>query len=973
MAIGSQKAGGIFSTGLEQAVNFAPPVPPHIATFVMDSLSILDTRSRHNDTDYVYLAATVGANDPVYATRPLGDLNNGTHGVALSVEVDIPDDETIVVFSYVVVNSGHGGSGARERAAQSALSTIGKEIIAHGAVAAGAIVVGTILVPIVVSALAAVAGILALTEVGLILFADCDGVVAAGALPFRCSDLIARTNAGHHVPDVQAHAGTDSPIGCGSNSRYSTTCHVTTRPAIQTILDLNGEWAGGPFITVHGDTIAIDMSSSHRPAAHGTVFDATHISVNFPDDKSYTGILQAPNIIKWSNNSTWTKVVATTPIIDLNGGWMSGGVLGPRIKVEGNLLSVDMSALNRPNATGNIVNGSTISVSFPDDKTYIGTLQQPDTIRWSNNSTWTKFDRSVIKHLFVLVMENRAFDHLLGAQGITGTDTQTGKPTKAEGIATQSIMVGGVLTNDYASRHYAVSPTAGDKTFKTHDVNHQFPNVLTQLCGEAAGAAFAASGGLHGGNYPPVVAADKRGFAADYAAHSDVDNPGEPMRCFAPGDLPVLTALAKEFVLCDHWFSAMAGPTEPNRMFVHAASSGGWDDSPTNSQYEEIYAEKVAGASGHGIKFDNGTIFDALRRAKVPFRIYAGDQFPQVGLLSGISLFSDVDDFEDFAGDINEPTYNAAYTFIEPKYETISQNAGVPFVNNSQHPANGVAIGETLIKRVYETIRNSPLWNRSMLIVTWDEHGGFFDHVTPPRAARIPAGSPPKDIEGKNHGYMFDQYGPRVPAVVISPWCPQNMIEHRQLEHSVIPATIEQLFGLPPLTVRDAALVGLHTLATLDTMRNVVTPIPDAVTVAEPAGPVPATTTLATNESAPAVATMSGATISPAASDVGVPVVAPLPSSPLNFGDPRLPAALAVAVKAHMEAVPAEADAIRARGFNLKTVDDLTRYHADITPIVAQARTAARQQKLLTRKQGVVAAGPVVAVHEMVKAQVVGA
>ena len=155
------------------------------------------------------------------------------------------------------------------------------------------------------------------------------------------------------------------------------------------------------------------------------------------------------------------------------------------------------------------------------------------------------------------------------------------------------------------------------------------------------------------------------------------------------------------------------------------------------------------GDASAGISFEHGTIFDALRRAKVPFRIYAGDGFPQVGLLSGISLYYDVDDFANFAGDVNDPTYDAAYTFIEPRYDTISQNLGLPFVNNSQHPANSVELGEALIKTVYETIRNSPHWNQSMLIITWDEHGGFFDHVTPPPAARIPTGSPPKDIEGK--------------------------------------------------------------------------------------------------------------------------------------------------------------------------------------------------------------------------------
>ncbi|MEJ0064022.1 MAG: alkaline phosphatase family protein [Caulobacteraceae bacterium] len=153
-------------------------------------------------------------------------------------------------------------------------------------------------------------------------------------------------------------------------------------------------------------------------------------------------------------------------------------------------------------------------------------------------------------------------------------------------------------------------------------MQHQILDVLTQLCGQtAAQKAVDASGHLIGGVYPQVTNA---GFAADYATKSDKDNPGEPMRGFKSGTLPVLTALANEFVLCDHWFSAMAGPTEPNRMFAHAATSGGWDDSPTNGDYEEIFGAKSVGDASAGISFANGTIFDALRRAKVPFRIYTG-------------------------------------------------------------------------------------------------------------------------------------------------------------------------------------------------------------------------------------------------------------------------------------------------------------------------------------------------------------
>jgi phospholipase C len=518
--------------------------------------------------------------------------------------------------------------------------------------------------------------------------------------------------------------------------------------------------------------------------------------------------------------------------------------------------------------------------------------------------------------------------------------------------------------NDYANLRYAATPTAGDRTYGSHDVQHQFLDVVTQVCGEEQGRTVTQNGGLKGGPYPKVAEAIKTGFAADYAAKSDAGNPGEPMRCFAKGALPVLTALAKEFVLCDHWHSAMAGPTEPNRMFVHAATSGNWDDSPTSKDYEEIYGAKSVGAEDYGISFENGTIFDALRRAKVPFRIYAGDQFPQVGLLSGISLYHDVDDFANFAADIADPTYDAAYTFIEPRYDTISQNLGLSFVNNSQHPANGVALGEGLIKSVYEAIRNSPLWNQSMLIITWDEHGGFFDHVPPPAASRIPTKSAPNGIQGKDWGFMFDRHGLRVPAIVISPWCPQNMIEHRPLEHSNIPATIEQLFGLRPLTTRDTGAVGLQTLATLHAPRNVTVVIPNPVAANEPSGPVPGTPVPPSGTPVSASGGPSAGKVQPATSVApGAVASAPAPSgpsAPLDLGDPWLASALAVAVKAHLEVAPAADHAnIKARAFGIKTVGDLAQYHNEITPVVNNARVLARQQKVAARKQRVLQTGPV--------------
>src|SRR5271156_4123725 len=171
MAIKPRNAAEIGSAVLHVTVN--PPAPSRFATFTMDHIGISETRSLHNDTDFVHLSATVGANPTVFVSKSLGDLNNGTHSVGLSIEVDIPDDDTIVAFNYVIMNNSHGGNDAKAKAAQSALSTIAEEIIKHPAITATAIIVGSFAVPFFVSALGAVAGILAATEAGLLLFADC--------------------------------------------------------------------------------------------------------------------------------------------------------------------------------------------------------------------------------------------------------------------------------------------------------------------------------------------------------------------------------------------------------------------------------------------------------------------------------------------------------------------------------------------------------------------------------------------------------------------------------------------------------------------------------------------------------------------------------------------------------------------------------------------------------------------------------
>ena len=177
--------------------------------------------------------------------------------------------------------------------------------------------------------------------------------------------------------------------------RYKTDPWNTGFPAdwnpIVTVVNLNGVWTDGSrnaVITAGRRSFSIDMSAFGRPTASGTITGFADIKATFPDDRSYTGQLTSPGTITWSNGSTWTKVIKT--IFDLNGDWEAGSPWIAVISEGLTTISVDMSDYDRPNAHGTIVNSSTITVTFPDDQTYTGTLQAPKTISWSNGSSWTK-------------------------------------------------------------------------------------------------------------------------------------------------------------------------------------------------------------------------------------------------------------------------------------------------------------------------------------------------------------------------------------------------------------------------------------------------------------------------------------------------------------------------------------------------------------------------------------------------------
>jgi phospholipase C len=306
----------------------------------------------------------------------------------------------------------------------------------------------------------------------------------------------------------------------------------------------------------------------------------------------------------------------------------------------------------------------------------------------------------------------------------------------------------------------------------------------------------------------------------------------------------------------------MPGPTWPNRFFVHGASSSGLDHSPTDTELAEW--DTIA-----GFEYTNGSIYDALTKNGLQWRLYNDrkesniddpesllGEIAQVAALKGIHL-TDVQSLSQFASDL-QASYPYHYTFIEPNYGNIVNNTYQG--GSSQHPMDDVFGGETLVKMVYEAIRNSPLWPTSLLIVTYDEHGGFYDSV-PPGPVDAP-GDGSGTSRFNKFGFNFQQLGVRVPAVVISPLIPAGTVEHTVFDHSSILATLERQFGFQPLTQRDSNASDVLPLLTLATPRTdcpatLVAPAPPA---AKPAAlPAIAAVAALSEQPLPSSGTLRGA------------------------------------------------------------------------------------------------------------------
>jgi phospholipase C len=298
-------------------------------------------------------------------------------------------------------------------------------------------------------------------------------------------------------------------------------------------------------------------------------------------------------------------------------------------------------------------------------------------------------------------------------------------------------------------------------------------------------------------------------------------------QAFAAGALPVLRTLANQYCLFDNWYSSLPGPTWPNRFFVHAGSSGGLDNSP--SAATTIESETLDSLS---FSFPGGTLYTQLAAANRRWRVYHDDVFPQVlaikemvdpfRLNTGQFSWVRIGETQFFADDLNQG-YDVDYTFIEPNY---GLSTGGFADGNCQHPVGSMAAGEEFIRYIYESICNSAVWPQSLLIVTYDEHGAFFDHQNPPAAIAPNDGTQNHDRAEHPQNFAFDRLGVRVPTVMISPWIApgglgSQLFPGKVFDHTSIVKTAMKLFGAGgALGARTAAANSFEGICSLASVRT---------------------------------------------------------------------------------------------------------------------------------------------------------
>lgn len=422
-------------------------------------------------------------------------------------------------------------------------------------------------------------------------------------------------------------------------------------------------------------------------------------------------------------------------------------------------------------------------------------------------------------HIVVVMFENRSFDNLLG--NLYTADEKSAD--EFDGLA-QGDYANAAPDGTIVPAHIYQGSTDSIMQQPQPDPGETYPHVNTQLFdiidppGNADLVGHAVSAPFN--SPPPETVPSNAGFVHDYIVNYRLSKRREPtteeysvsMGGFSPDMLPVMSTLAREFAVYDNWFAGVPSQTFCNRSFFHASTSHGYVTNHNGDDYEKWISAPPA-----------PTIFNRLEDAGISWRVYydATQLVSLTGMLHASVLeqywkthFRTMTQFYDDALNGNLP----AYAFIEPRMifnhndmhppwgelrdgELILDDGSTVQIDNSAH--SDVRAGDKLLQEIYTAVRTSrdPHGSNAMntaLVVTFDEHGGTYDHVPPPSA------TPPTTGEPGEMGFAFDRLGARVPAIVVSAYTQSGSVIHDEMHHGSIINTLCRRHGLAPLNARDA-------------------------------------------------------------------------------------------------------------------------------------------------------------------------
>jgi phospholipase C len=321
-----------------------------------------------------------------------------------------------------------------------------------------------------------------------------------------------------------------------------------------------------------------------------------------------------------------------------------------------------------------------------------------------------------IDHIIVLMMENRSFDHMLGYLSLPPELGGRGR-TDVDGLTSPERNV-----NHFDGEMYAIQPMeAEDGLTKVQDPGHSGADVGQQMA--------------HG----------MSGFVANYMTTRAYQEGGDVMRYQLPDNVPVYDFFSQQFAICDRWFCSVPGSTWPNRV-----SSLTGEARSTDNKFPPVYSRRSFVRSLPGTVSWRWYLSDpgSLRLVDDTYRIGHEDHFGYVEKPSFVqprTFYTDA---------MREELPDVAW--IDPNFVDLGGLQGA----NDDHPPTDVMAGQSFVMKIYQMLKDSPLWERSMLVIVYDEHGGFYDHVDPTTDV------PPKF----GRRAEFRHFGPRVPAIVVSPF-----------------------------------------------------------------------------------------------------------------------------------------------------------------------------------------------------------